>query len=236
MHYYFYRVIRFQEAHSTGSNSAFWGAFWGAAFAFIFGLITLFITKKWETVIKHKNALVKMEQLLHEHFDGIDIARTHTDNIKGLIANKTLTDYRFSPFNIPSDIPLELQSIFLINKYFEYGRRAARINTNTQAKNHVLTRFEDAMLAGRVIGDESVTYVTNSMTEIKKDLNKMDEEALRLLVLTRFYLRKTKDKMYVIKSSLTRQWDFTISEKEIALETEKITAEGKKSADQESEK
>jgi len=222
-----FRHYFFEHNSNTATNisSSFWGAFLGAFLAFLFGLLTFYITKRREGYIKHKNGLVKLSQLLHEHSDEIYMAKQNADETKKIVELKQLTDYRFILFKTPTDILMELQSIEIMNMYFKYSRMMSRANGNMTAKNHALTRFEDGMISGRNLAPESWDYIASSLGEIRDGLDVLDRENLNLIVHTRIYLNKLKDNWYVLEHMFTKKWDLVITDEQIACELKKITQE-----------
>jgi hypothetical protein len=211
---YFHNYHHLLKHSNSSESSSFWGAFWGAAFAFMFGLIAFYIQKKMERSGKHRNALVKLEQWLHEVIDETNINLQHAKTSSSIFSQTEInsTDYRFNLFEIPSDVPLELSSLDMINKCFEYSRSLSRINVNMEAKNRALTRVEDSIINGVPIAPQSKSYISSSMADIQVQLVDNEEEALELLSYVVIYLSKAKEKIYFLKGTFFNKWDLNISQ------------------------
>ncbi|MDE2212996.1 MAG: hypothetical protein KGJ34_00435 [Patescibacteria group bacterium] len=214
MYSHFHHFVQVDGSATT--SSLFWGPFLGAFFAFIFGLITFYYTKKREKFVRHRNALIKLERLMHEHADELLIAKIHADDTKKIVEANAVTDYRFKLLRLDTDILMELASIDIINKYNFYSRSITRLNEDFAAKNRALTRFEDAKLANRTLAPESIDYLARSLGEISAAIEgRIDTWMLRLLATTRIYLRKIDGQNRILCTLFCTDWDFTISEDEI---------------------
>lgn len=217
MHPHFHHFA--QTSTSATDSSLFWGPFLGAFFAFIFGLITFYYTKKREKFVRHRNALVKLERLLHEHADELLIAKIHADDTKKIVETNAVTDYRFKLLRLDTEIMMELASIDIINKYNFYIRSIVRLNEDFAAKNRALTRFEDAKLASRNLAPESINYLGRSLGEISAAIEgRIDTWMLQLLAATRIYLRKIDEHNRILYTLFCTDWNFKISEDEIKAE------------------
>lgn len=223
---YFHHYI--QQCTATGQNFQFWGAFWGAFFAFIFGLVAFFITSnmsnKRKRFIKHKNAIVKLEQLLNTHIDEITIAQHIAKSIKEILESGAFVTTRFSKFKLISEIPSELASITLVNKYFSYSRTIIRFNLDFSSINYSLARFEDAVLANIKLSENNRKYLIKAVDDKQDDLNNLEADTKEFLAIARLYLNKIRNCNPTVCGMLGK-FDSEITPEELSAELVKLEEE-----------
>ena len=210
-----------------GSQSVwpeFWGGFAGAFFAFVFGLITYLITKRRERFVQHKNALVKLEQLLNKHLNDLGVLEYISSNQPQLATGQPTSNRLFHLKLLP-ELALELGSIRLMNKLFTYELSVDRLNFNVDTINHSLTRIEDLFIGGQIPHIENFNRVRDSFESLVKDLKRVNERTIKLLLLTRIHIRKVKEKDNFFYGVLKDIWEQDISDEEINNEREALTKE-----------
>jgi len=223
---YFHHCV--QQFTTTGQNSQFLGAFLGAFFAFFFGLIAFFVTtnisNKRKRFIKHKNAIVKLEQLLNTHIDEVTIAQYTAKSIQEILESGAFVTARFNKFKLINDLPFELASINLINKYFEYSRNMVRFNLDFSSINYSLTRFEDAVLANIKLSEDNRKYLIKAVSDKPKILNHLEADTKEFLAIVRLYLSKIRNCNPTICGMLEK-FDPEITPEELSAELVKLEEE-----------
>jgi hypothetical protein len=202
------------------------GAFAGAVAAFLLGLGMFYFTKKRERFVIHRNALIKLDRLLNEHADELLIAKLNADTTKKIIEQDAVTDYRFKVLKLDDCILTDLASTDVLNEYNFYTRSISRLNQDFEAKNRVLTRFEDAKLADRKLAQESIDYLAGSLGEISGAIEeRIDTLMLHLLAKVRIYVRKIDERNPIIYGVFQSNRNFTITDEEIRAEIAKLNGE-----------
>lgn len=172
-------------ARALISSEQFWGAFAGASFAFLFGLITYFITKRYERFFKHVTAAVKLEYALIGQVDYIQIAQHDIGAMLDALKNNANAMNRINILPIESGFFDGTKSLYMANRYFQQRRRILIFNQNAERFNHILDRFEELSLISiqqapnKIIGPHSTT-ITMLVAGLKSNL----EELRKLLIDT----------------------------------------------------
>jgi hypothetical protein len=210
--------------HSSNSSS-FWGAFWGAFLAFAFGLITYWVTKRLERFSRHKNSLVKLDNLINRHLDEIAAAQFQAGDIKNILKEGKLTHYRFSAFNLPDGIELEFGSLDIANLFLGYYSSIVRINSDMRSVNHAFTRFEDVLISGQNLKKENLDFMIDSMEKFEGFFHKLNKRAKETLVIVRLYVKKLREKNVISYGVLNRNWEMSFTKGEIQTEAVRLDNE-----------
>lgn len=208
-------------------NSQFWGPFLGAFFAFIFGLaafaITNRISKKAERVVKHKNAMVKIEQMLQCNIDEIAISKYTSKSIQEILEKGVLVSSRFNNLTLINEVLLELADIGLVNKYFSYSRSVTRFNLDFSSINYSLTRLEDAFLSGMAVDNEKKIIIA-ALKEKFSTLDHLEAETKEFLGIVRLHLNYIKQKTGLF-GSIFMKFNYQINPEDLSSELINIEKE-----------
>ena len=212
----------------TSNTSSFWGAFWGASLAFLFGLLTYIITKRRERFIQHKNALVKLNKVLNEHLNNLSALKSIITDNQIIIRQNKVPMHRLIELTIPDNLDMEIGSVDLINKFFNYKLSIDNLNFNTKSINHTLMRLEDLFINGQQLADENFRLVENILTDFINKLPKFNEDTTKLVLITRIHLNKLRNKNTFIYGVYNTQWEQDISTEDTKKEREKFLKEVEK--------
>jgi hypothetical protein len=217
--------VKYYVIEGASSGGAFWGAFWGAFFAFVFGLITYRLTKRWDLFSKHKNSLVKLDNLFNRHLDEIAAIQFQAGDIKNVFKEGKLTHARFQPLKLPENLEMEICSLDIVNRYLAYSSTVNRTNGDMTSMNHAFTRFEDLLINGQPLKKENLDFEAESLEKFNKFLHSLTDRAKETLVMVRLHVNKLNDKNSFFFGVLNSNWELTFTEEEIRLETEKLNRE-----------
>ena len=216
----------------TSNTSSFWGAFWGASLAFLFGLLTYIITKRRERFIQHKNALVKLNKVLNEHLNNLSALKSIITDNQIIIRQNKVPMHRLIELTIPDNLDMEIGSVDLINKFFNYKLSIDNLNFNTKSINHTLMRLEDLFINGQQLADENFRLVENILTDFINKLPKFNEDTTKLVLITRIHLNKLRNKNTFIYGVYNTQWEQDISTEDTKKEREKFLKEVEKNQEE----
>lgn len=169
-------------------NNAAVGAFLGAFSAFIFGLIAYDYTKRREKWVAHHNALVKAENLMNRHLNGIS---NNVFLLKGSIEifkKGAFSENELYPLDNPEDF-IDFHNIHLRNIYLDYQSLLEKVNHDLVAWNRSNTRLFDAALSGKV-DDKSIKINRDGLLERSKQIIQHLEDLMEETYTTGAYIRK----------------------------------------------
>jgi len=202
----------------------FFGAFFGALFAFLFGMISYRIIKKYERFVLHKSTLVHMDRLLNEHLEYIGHAQYRIGVIKGFLVKRNLTFNRLIEIPTENRFSVDLGSLKLINEYFPYEKKLQRVNSSFQELNYALGRFEDTIIAGRVLENGNFDNFVEVLEGKEKELPLLLKDTKRLLAIVRVNIFKLNGKGLIF-SALETNWDLEVSKEELGTELDTLESE-----------
>ena len=76
------------------------------------------------------------------------------------------------------------------------------INFNMDSVNHALTRLEDLFISGQQPQPENFNFIRRLLEGFNKDLPRLNERTIKLLVLTRINQKRLKNKNTFIYPNL----------------------------------
>lgn len=202
----------------NGGSSDFWGAFTGAFFAFVFGLLTYVVTKRRERFVQHKNAIVRINNILNRHLNDLSIINEFVINNEKILSMGRVPTNRLFHLKLPEDIELEIANKDLINKVFGYRLSTDQLNLNIDSVNHSLTRIEDLFINGQTILPENFNYIRDTLNKFAEHIPKLIEEVMQLVTLLRVHHIKLERKNTFISGVFNNKWDLNIKKETLERE------------------
>lgn len=188
----------FLEGSLEYLNSAI-GAFMGAFFAFLFIRLSDFFTRIHERQRNNYNALVKLE---HFFIDCGNIISANIFVINDFVSSIStakkegrlfVSFNRLDRFPIPKEILLELINIDFINEVATFYTHLDKMNGSCDASNRMQDTIQNAFIQKNLTPDnylENINILYVKLQELKKFLEDLNEENIRIASITRVLLKE----------------------------------------------
>lgn len=218
-------LVRDSSSSHNLFSSEFMGGFTGAFFAFIFGLFAYWINKRFDRFVAHKNSIVKLENLLNRHLDEMAVMQFQAKDAEVALRKREIPHSRFVSFKLSDGLELEFGSLDISNRYLGYSSTLARVNIDLTGINHGLTRLEDLIISGQNPNPQNNVILIEMLNGLNSIVNNLIRETKEILVIARLHTKEIKRKNSFLYGVFNNQWEVSLSENEIRIESEKLDKE-----------
>ena len=199
-------------------------AVFGVTATFCFFLVGQVILKAYDNAREHREAIVRLERLLNEQLDTLDVHVRQIQTLRGTVsAGQLLLDM---PRSLPVDdaVALRILDIDIINRVLGLWMSARRINIDVDNLRAAYGQLSGVFLGGKIERNgyiANASFVVSGFEAVAEALGNYKTEAEQLLARVRIHARRKQKWPMAFVQFLTRNmWTSFDSAKDDAVRRE----------------